>query len=79
MITIHVPSLQSEMDVAASTMLQARELCSVTATWLQMRSPGRFLAERDHILVRKRNHSCISPLKTLAELNVENDEIFYLF
>lgn len=78
MLTIVIPTLHRQMDVIAALQLRMDELCRISAQWAQETDQERFLADRDHLLVRGRDDSVMKK-ETLGEMGVENNECFYLF
>lgn len=78
-VTVIAPSVHLSMDIAVASVVNADELCQVCALWIEEKSQKRYSAHSESILLRKRNKTVFCGKKTLAERNVENNEIFYLF
>lgn len=78
MLTIIIPSIQSQMDVIAALQLRMDELCYRSAKWAQESNRERFCADGVHLLVRRRSGQGMGK-ETLGEMGVENNECFYLF
>ncbi len=79
MLRIIAPSVRISMDIQVVPLISAAELCRICALWIEDKSNKRYIAHSGSILIRKRTQSVFNAAKTLAERNVENDEIFYLF
>lgn len=79
MLRIIAPSVRISMDIRVVPYISAAELCRICALWIEDKSHKRYIAHSGSILIRKRTQSVFNAVETLAERNVENNEIFYLF
>ncbi len=77
MITVKIAGLQEQMDMIASLLLQGDELCYIASLWAQETYPERFSAQYEHLLIRKLTDDVCGKM-TLREMDVENNECFYL-
>lgn len=78
-IMVRSPAVQNSMDLEVSCAVSLEELRLVISEWMSEHTNGRYVNTKHSLLVRKCNGEIMHGERTLEEIGVSTNELFYLF